>query len=158
MNFNTLIQNLRDGLATDSTIETWCQSEYSKSLTVVVGADKRNLPGASDCPLIHLFPLAKKTGYDDVAKIEHVIGVVVGVHDTTVLSGIEANITEYEGVENLESLRKLVENAFVASVPSAVRVDEVIIAYDSIEDFPFFWSNMQITLVQDLYQGDDPLA
>ena len=151
---NTLKDALRNGIADNAATKTWCQTNYSRDHKVYVGIDLRKPPGEAAYPLVHLFPTAKTVGYAAMQSV-HCFGVACGINDTTILTiPGKANVVEYEGVEHIEEFRKLVETAFVAAIPSGVRAERMEAAYETVDEFPFFFALMTFDLAHDYVQGD----
>jgi len=170
MDMNAIITGLRDGIAVDETIKSWCLAAYSKVHTVWVGIDARDLPPAEAFPIISIYPLARKSGNGQETIIHHV-GISVGVFDETKAVGpyvppggadpddetAPATITEYAGIQNVESLRKLAADAVVAVLEETLHlsVSGLEVTCESIDTFPYFLADMAISADQYLSQGDD---
>lgn len=154
MDIYGLITQMRDGIAGNSDLISWCQSHYGRTHSVFVGTDKRNQPGQDKYPLVGLFPAIKKAGLDET-EVLHEIDVVCGVYQDKTLAGTMSNITEMQGISELETFRKKVETAITGAVPAGVRIQVLDIAYSPIEFFPFFLAGMTVKAVEPLYMGDD---
>ena len=157
MNITTLLDKIRDDAADDAATKTWCQSNYSKDHDVYIGTDTRKPPGASDFPLVHLFPIGKIGGYE-LEEQDHIIGATCGIIDDDKVSGGKSNVVEYEGIRNLEAFRKLVETAIKGAADSfaAMTINVLNIEYETIEYFPAFLATMEFKITGEYYQGEDP--
>lgn len=156
MNINTLIQNERDAIAGDSSIENWCYTNYESYPTLYVGIDLDNPPSEDDYPVIHLYPIAKKVGYE-LTKQNHLLGCTVGLKDTTLSTSTQGNtsVKEYQGIQRIESMRKLVETVIKNNVSSDTFIDVLDIDYAPPECFPLFLADMIFMITQSYYQGTD---
>lgn len=160
MNINTLIDNLVTDIVSGYSINTWTMSNYSKMVNVYSGVDQRKPPDEISYPIIHIFPLSKNVGYSLEEK-RHVIGITCGIYDETStttsvsVSGLgNAVKTVYQGIANIESFRKLVETAAI-SVDCDNMFTDISIDYETIEAFPYFFANMELTFYKDYCQGDN---
>lgn len=156
MNITTLINAMRDAIVGSATVKAWCYTNYDQAHTVYKGVDQRNPPPSTDYPVVTVFPVSKIAGYE-LEREEHVIGVVCGVKDETVTSTTTSAVVlkEYDGVDNLEAFRKLVETAAVGAVSSPQRVEVLFIEYEVIEFFPYLLASMEFKVSDDFYEGDD---
>lgn len=155
MNMNTLLVAIRNAIADDTTTKAWTQTNYTKDHKVYVGTDRRQEPAESAYPLVAIFPAGKEAGYD-AEVYSHDIDIVCGINDgnTRTVAG-KANIVEMTGIENIESFRKLVENAITgASLGGTITMLSII--YEPIEFFPYFLAGMTVRVVSYAAQGDDP--
>lgn len=154
MNVNTLLVNIRNAIHDNSALQTWCTTNYGQNQKVYVGIDTRKPPPSTDYPIVHVFPLSKTVGTGNQA---HVIGVTCGLYDddTRTVAG-KANVVELEGLQNLESFRKLVETALLtASLDNGHWVDAIDITYETIEFFPYFLCAMEVTVRSEIPFGAD---
>ena len=157
MNFNTLIETIRNAIALASTIKTWAEANYGRVHNTYIGTDPRNSPDSSKYPLIAIYPVSKKTGYDSMERI-HDVDIVCGIYDENYTVTGEDNITEYTGIKNIESFRKLIETAVTELTVTELggRIDALNIIYEPLEFFPYFLAGMTFRVIEDLSQGDDP--
>jgi hypothetical protein len=147
---------MRDAVQADATLLAWCQANYSKAHTVYKGMDVRQPPPEAHYPIVHLFPVSKALGYG-LEKQEHVIAITCGVYDADLDSSTSGGVTlyEYDGIDNLEAMRKLVEAAVKAVVPAGGLIEAMRIEYETIEFFPFLLASMELTISDEYYQGQD---
>ena len=155
MDMLTLIETIRDAVHDDSDTQTWCTANYSRNHKVYVGIDMRNPPGDSDCPLVHLFPKAKISGYE-LDDQDHIIAAtpVLSNENTRTVAGKD-NVVEMLGISHMETFRKYVETAVVGATPSGMFINILETEYDPIEFFPFFIAPMEFKFTKTYYQGMD---
>ena len=126
-------------------------------MKVFVGADTREPPGAADCPLVHIFMGAKTAGMD-AENLSHTFGIGVEIYDESFVE-VEGkdNLVEVAGIERVEQLRKLVETAVAAVIPSGTFLTVLEIEYEPVEFFPFFLAGMEITMEVPCFRAWTPL-
>lgn len=151
MNIITHLHNVRDAVADDAAVKAWCQSNYSQDHKVYVGVDTRKPPGADDYPLVHLYPVSKAEGYS-ITRQGIIIGATCGIHDSTMLSTGKANVVEYRGVSYIDELRNLIRAA-ILSVDYGAYDPDINTEFETIDFFPFFLANMEITFSGEYTQG-----
>lgn len=155
MNINTLIVNIRNAIHDNAALQSWCTTNYSRAHKVYVGIDTRKPPIDDQYPIVHLFPLSKTIGGGNQ---NHAIGVTCGLYDDDVrtVTG-KANVVELEGVQNMESFRKLVETALLtAPLDNGHWVDAIDITFETIEFFPYFLCAMEVSIRAELGFDSDP--
>jgi len=157
MDINELTVDFAEAVAQDAAIKAWCQGQYSEDHTVYAGLDIRNPPQDSDCPYVVLYPVRKEFGQHRREKF-HEFEVVGCLHDTTTRShaGI-SNLTEFTGVQNIETFRKLVEDAIAGVDIGNLTLAVIAVDYEIIESFPFFMCGMVIQVWEGVTIGSDPL-
>lgn len=157
MNINTLINNFAETVAQASAIKTWTQANYTADHKVYAGMDTRKPPKKDDCPYVCLYPVQKHVGQHSREKHQE-IEVVCCIHDTTTRAhaGI-TNLTEYTGVQNIESFRKLVETAIAGVDIGNATLSVIAVDYEMIETFPFFMCGMVLDVWEGVCIGSDPL-
>jgi len=158
MDILTLYNAIRDGIADDAATKLWCQINYDRDHKVFAGIDDRNPPQETDCPYAYLFMDSKSIGYRLEQK-GHSIGVITEIYKegTTAVSG-KTNIILLTGILHNETFRKYVETAVIAAVTAqlnAYAVEQIDIAYEDSEPYPFFRSYMGFSINEDYYQGDN---
>ena len=161
MDINNIIDISVTALIADASILNWCNTNYSNPHTIYQGIDLRNPPPATDYPVIHIFPMTKNVGYA-LKKKSHVIAIVCGINDDTITTATDTNeVThkKYDGIENIEDFRYLVETAITAELESntdtpELIIDSVQIQYETIDSFPFFLAITVFELNKDYSQGD----
>lgn len=157
MNINTLTIDFAEAVAQDTDLRTWCQIHYSSDQSVYAAMDMRDPPQDSDCPYVVLYPVRKEFGQHRREKI-HEIEVVGCLHDTSTRShaGV-SNLTEYTGVQNIETFRKLIEDAIAGVDIGNMTLSVIAVDYEMIESFPFFMCGMVIQVWEGVCIGGDPL-
>jgi hypothetical protein len=89
-----------------------------------------------------------------------VVGITCGVYKDSVTTTAYANGTlwEYDGIDDLEAFRKLVETAVAAVVPDGSWIDGLNIEYETIEFFPFLLASMEFSVMTPYHAGEDVFA
>lgn len=153
----SLIDVLITAISGDNTLINWCNTNYSTPPTIYKGIDLRQPPNEDEYPILHIFPSRKNVGYDLAEKV-HAIGLVTGLVNTTInttTTGDSVVIKEYQGIDDTESFRKLIEDVIVDNVPTDSWVDSLDISYEIIEAFPFFLSFNLFEITEKYCQGDN---
>jgi hypothetical protein len=143
---NDLIGGIADALAGDAAIAAWADGEYGRPCAVFENIDLRSPPDEEDCPLVIVHPASKEAGLRD--KRSHGISVTVLVFDDHRVAEA-SGVIRYTGPRQAEALRLLALTAILGSIPSGCRIDSVAVEYDTIEQFPFCWIDMVLTVVQE---------
>lgn len=166
MNIDTLLDNIVTVVVASVAVNTWTMANFTKMVTVFKGIDRNNEPLHASYPIVYVHPLSKDTGYDR-DKIVHMIGVTTGIYkdssSTTnvTVAGFQGTATKtvYAGVALLEAFRKLVETAVkTVSTDTAIFIDSLEIAYDTVQNYPFFVAHMVFEFSKSICQGDDIFA
>ena len=159
MNMTTLINLFRDAIKDNVTIGNWCTANYAKKQTLYKGVDQRNPPAETLYPIVHLYPVSKRVGYD-LDQQMHVVGITCGIYDDGHTTTVYANGTlwEYDGIDDLEAFRKLVETAVAAVIPAGSWIDGLNIEYETIEFFPFLLASMEFSVMTPYHAGEDVFA
>lgn len=162
MDINELKDICINAVIADSSTLNWCNSNYSNPHTVYEGIDLNNPPPATDYPCINIFPMTKTGGYGQIQKT-HIIAMVCGIYDETLTTTTDTNgVThkKYDGIENIEDFRYLIETAIVTEIESntssnLVFIENVTVEYENIEAFPFFLSYSFFEFNEKYSQGDE---
>ncbi len=154
MNINTLTGIIKTAIADSAAITTWCTTNYSQDITIYVNLDLTDPPKESNCPYVVIYPLGKQVG-EMMSPKRHNYEVIACIYDAT--STTTGNVTEYAGVTNIESLRKLIETAITAADMATAWVAEIDIEYETIENFPFILAAMGIGVIESVQIGGDYL-
>ena len=166
MNIDTLLDNIVTDVVANVAVNTWTLANFTKMVNVFKGIDHDNEPLQASYPIVYVHPLSKDTGYDR-DKIVHMIGVTAGIYkdsSTTTnvaVAGFEGTAikTVYAGVALLEVFRKLVETAVKgAGTDAGMFIDGLEIAYDTVQNYPFFVAHMVFEFSKNICQGDDVFA
>jgi hypothetical protein len=154
MNITTLLNAIRDAVAADTALADWADQTYGvSSVTVRKGVNLQDPPTVANCPMVVLYPLSKTVGQRRAQK-EHVIHVECCVHDDG--ATVTGNVTEYDGLDRLEALRKQVEDIIAAVDIGNLEIASIDIEYEAIEFFPFISAVMAITMTETNTLGCDP--
>lgn len=156
MNINTIISDMAQDLALNAGLLAWSKVTYGQDHKVYINIDRRNPPGEDDCPYVVIYPITKNVGSAESAK-KHGLEMVCCIHDDASRTHAETNVTEYEGVQNIETFRKKVEGILDDTDLGDAFIETVDIEYDTIEMFPFMMAGMVVSIHEDWSFGDDPL-
>lgn len=156
MNITTLINDFRDALQNNDTLTGWALVNYGHVYSIFKGVDVRNPPGQELYPVIHLYPISKRMGHEEMAA-SHIVGITCGVYDSgqSQVDGALGNSREYDGIDLLEAFRKLVETALLAAIPVSLTIDSLNVEYETIEFYPFLLCSMEMKLSQAYLLGCD---
>lgn len=158
MDINALQKLFIETIAVDADVIAWCQENYGKKHSVHSSFDSRNLPGQDDCPMVVVYPLRKYTG-EGVTTRHHEIQVVVHVYNTGTRSHPSIdNIVDYDGNDNVEIFRKLVETVIAGIDIGNALIMELSADYDIIQYFPLFSIGMVTDIVEEYTLGTDAFA
>jgi len=158
MDINDLIDDFSVGIAQDADVLEWSNQNFGKDLKVFVNFDQENPPGADDCPLAAVIPESKRFG-QTIRDPEHIVNVIACVRNNASRQHPSVgNITEYQGVSQIEDLRKLIETALVGLSDLGNATLDFEVEYDTITDFPFMWCYMAVIVKLPITMGADPLA
>jgi len=151
---NTLMSNIAESISNSSDISAWAAIEYDRKIIVFENCDPRNDPGESDCPMVILYPVQKSSGLAPGVK-SHIIGISCVVFDNAKPESI-GEVISFSGGTNVETLREFVLAEILDTIPSDLHVAEVVVEYDTIDQFPYVSAHMQLTLTQEKLIGSDP--
>ena len=156
MNINTILAALADDIAKNAGLKTWANTNYSQNHKVFINIDRRNPPGESDCPYVVLYPISKNVGSGEGVK-RHGFEIICCINDDSSRTHAEANVTEYAGVQDIETFRKMVETIIDGTDLGGAFMETVDIEYETIEMFPFMMAGMVVSVREDWSFSDDPL-
>lgn len=137
-------------------IINWCNTNYNGPPTIYKGIDIREPPPDTSYPIIHLFPISREKGYN-ISERNYLLGIVLGLCDTTLnttTTGDDVIIKEYQGIDNIEDFRALVETCIVDAMPVNDWIDSINITYNTIDAFPFFLCSNFYTITNAYLQGN----
>jgi len=154
MNINTLTAALKTAIADDAAITSWCTTNYSQDITIYINLDLTDPPQETNCPYVVIYPIGKQVGEMTSPK-RHNFELIACIYDAT--STTTDNVVEYAGVENIESLRKLIETAVIGATMGTAWVAEIIVEYETVENFPFIMAAMSIGILENVMIGGDYL-
>lgn len=155
MDINTILDDWATRLANDTDIETWCQTNYGFSVSILVGLNLEDPPRKDECPCIVLVPGKKRTG--KAVDIESLIaGVALAVYDEAKTTS--GKITKYSGIQKVEEFRQLVLTVIAQSLMDGGFIAEVETEYEPVELFPFFWTDMVLEIMRPYQPREDRIT
>ena len=144
VSFNT---TLRAAITNYAPINVWAQAEYSKNHDFLSRADKKYAPEEGDCPVCALTPASRNVGQES-REVRCSFALDLLVYDSS-----------SKGFENVETYRKLIEDAVVAAIAGTnVSLVGVDVSYELDEDFPFLWCGTMMNFKETAYIGKNPLS
>jgi len=142
----SILEKIRDTIALDAAIESFCQSNFSKSITVFLGKDTKDLPSpdSGDYPIALIHGVSRAFKGEKDSQIIYEVSIGAGITSETITIG--AKTKTYNGFLFAENLRELIEASLLtANFPGAVGVTG-----DSIQEqlFPVFvsFTNLEIIM------------
>ena len=115
-----LLEKLRDTIAQNQELQSYCQATFSKNATVFLGIDEEEPPQQSELPSIILFGIDREKGASN--RILYSIAVNIAIVDES--EAILGQDTKtLEGVSKIENMLEFVENAVFANQPNLGKVD-----------------------------------
>ena len=155
------VEIFEDALVDDSALRTWCNTNYSRKQTVYSGLDRRMPPGEPNTPYVSVSGLTEQSGYNMRANT-FLLDIRCVINDTSITTATDTNGVvhkKYDGMQNVEDMRKLTETAIVNILDtdddlSGSLIGEVEIGYKTIGYFPFFYSNSVFAIDYTYSQGD----
>ncbi len=151
---NNTIETIGDEIAVDSAVTAWCRSEYGSGHTVYENCDSRQRPPKGACPLVIVGPLTRAGGLSRKVK-DHGIGIACVVHDERKTTST-AGVVRFVGGRNVEAFRGLVLDCVTGLSLPGLKLSEVEVSYDTIEQFPFVSANMSLVFTQTWTSGSSP--
>jgi len=147
MNIFTLCENIKTVLLADSALATWLTNNYSATLNVYVGRDNRDPLGEGKCPYAFMHPEGRVFG-DGVDEKEHVISLRLGITNDN--STTAATYIKLDGLEDIVDMTALVIDAMRSNL-STIGLDwmgPVKTKYESVDHFPHFFVDIEITFIE----------
>lgn len=129
-------------LANSTAVETFCQTNYTKSLLIFKSLDQYKLPKESDAPYVVLLKDDMDAG-EAVNTWKYQLGFEIGINDTTETSSTVGNSTviEIEGEKRVEELTNIIYDEIRQNIPCNANVDEMRMVLDDTQ-FPLYISIM----------------
>ncbi len=158
MDINTLIDTAAVALAEDSQLQDWADTNYERPVTVFVNIDERDPPGEDQMPCVVIVPAEKTVGYGRSEKSHRII-VVAWLIDETRQELAEGRIVKFAGAARIETMRKRIENV-IADLDlgdADPLLEQILIEYDTVTQFPLFEAAMTITLTESVTLGSNYL-
>jgi hypothetical protein len=158
----TILNTIRDGIAGDSAIDTWCRATYGQGHKVFVGIDPNSPPadpdldetgkaiaGTGQYPCIALSIGGKTEGVEQL-NIPHRFRSTLGLYDDSRPGDTDTNILQYAGATRIEEFRALVDAALVKAVATLENHDitEAEMDFSPVTLFPWFLCDMDFTVVE----------
>lgn len=101
----TLAHYLRD----NSNVKDFCQSQFSKELTIYVGELlRKSIPTSDNAPYVVICELAKTEGTNDIVSYSTNLFVGVAVEANTIVEE-STNVKMYDGVDVLANFMNLLQ-------------------------------------------------
>ena len=143
MSFSTtsILEALRDLIAADTDLLSWCQSTYSSNPVVYLGVDEDSPAAESEYPVIGIVSISRK-GSLAANTVTWEVDIGCGVIQSTITtSGIKKT---YEGLAESSYLMELIERAIIKS--KQFRIVDFEGVSGAIVDYPAFVAYSTVTL------------
>jgi hypothetical protein len=135
-------------LATDSTLQGWCQSWYGKDIEVFIDQDVSNPPGQDDCPSIQFHSPGKSV--DEFKKgVTYSYLLLIGVEDTEDETRAESNVNQFKGTARLTAIIERAIAVIREAKPNSNFVLSAEYETDTISLFPVHFAEVLITFIED---------
>ena len=154
MQIYDLLKDSADAIAEDTTIQSWCQSIFGNTHTVIIDEDIRN-PG-NDAPAVRLHSPYKRAN-QEVREIDHGFYAYIMVNASEDALGPHINIDQFQATQHLMTFITYIISAINTAKP-AVAVMEYDLETDTITNFPFFEADLALSFMQPLTIGQNPLT
>jgi hypothetical protein len=154
VNTNSIIDAATTAVAAQADIEAWSQEQYGMSYNVFENIDLRDPPDPDECPAIVVRPLTKAGGMNRPVKTTD-IGVDCLVFDER-KNQTASGVIQFLGSRMVEELRKMIFAKIQAAIPSDLHIVDLEVDYDTVEQFPYCWCGMAITIEQEQLIGVNP--
>jgi len=158
VNINTVTDAIAQAIAVDATLSAWCVSTYGRVATVYINFDRRDAPGEENCPFVSLRPTSYTSGRgvdSEACGIE----IVSCVYDDEARTWVADNVSQGQGVYNLEQMNQYVISAVGgASLPANAVVEDFNLEYETVDLFPFILAGGLYNIRAPLTIGYDPMA
>ena len=139
-----LTGNIVTALADNSTLATWCSTNYGKEHTVQLGIDLDRLPDQGSYPIIMVAQVTAREGRAlDMESAEYVVTCGIVDDSDPVTSG---RTLIFDQVDDLEDFRRLALTAIESADLAGGFIAEVEVENDPVELFPIFSTNMIIKI------------
>lgn len=106
----SLYTDIQDAIEADTSIQTYCSTEFSKPCKVFVGQDNHSPPSEADTPCVVITGKSLNNRDDRFDNVRVAIGVTVTNTSAPVVTGNKVN---YTGFEQADALGLLVKNAIL---------------------------------------------
>ncbi|MBI9092196.1 MAG: hypothetical protein JEZ12_23535 [Desulfobacterium sp.] len=154
MNINELIETITNAVADQEELNAWSTIEYDRGYRVFENIDMRNPPEEEDCPLVVVRPSEKSGGMSRSVK-SFTLAVDCLVFDDGIPEEING-VIRFKGGRLVEEFRTMVFSHILAAIPSDCHIADIEVQYDTVEQFPYIWCGMGITIEQGQIIGVNP--
>ncbi len=155
MNINELIETITVAVADQEDITSWSANEYGGGYRVFENIDMRNPPSEEYCPAVVVRPSEKSGGPDLPAK-SFTLAVGCLVYDDEVPEEING-VIRFKGGRLVEEFRGMVFGKIEKELnPTNLEIVELSVVYDTVEQFPYMFCDMEITIEQKQLIGVNP--
>lgn len=144
-----------EAIASSSAIKSWANTKYGRDHKVFSAVNSRNMPGEDACPYVTLAAFGESVSQRRREQ-EYSFAFVGFVNDDTIATTSYANLVKYNGEDNIEDFRKLIETEIKGTLVNEQM--DVDTDTDVNEDFPFIRFEMIVTITAPVLIGADPLA
>lgn len=134
-----LLDTAVDIILNDTTISSFCTTEYGQDLFIFSGLDLQNQPGETDAPYVVIFREDENLG-EAVGTWRYRLGFEVAVNDDR-NSNPDPRILKQLGEEKVEQLAHLIYDALREGMPCNANVDDMDLVVDST-GYPLFTAAM----------------
>jgi len=150
VNADTLIETVRDAVATDDDLSAWCTAQFGALPTVYVDVDEASPPDEGDYPLIALHSHVRSGGTSKNAmvwELDFGCGVFNATRSDTETAG-GVTVRTYTGMLQAARLAELVERAAIGALAGVIRNATFSSQCGQISEYPFFAAFTTLTAEQ----------
>jgi len=120
----------RDLVKNDTDIETFCQTNFGKSITIFTGL-QRQFPSDEDSPFVAFLP-DMKSGGCEAESFSWSFSCVIGLLNDN-YSDLGNGAIEWEGLYLIDNLSELISESF-KNLPSDYNISADIVNFDMIDN------------------------
>ena len=131
--FTQVIEKYRNLILNTSSINTWCNANYSKNLSVFVGYNMEDSPKVSDAPFCVIVPITYERGNSN-DEYRFTLEFNIGVYNRTYSNFNGNGALEWKGLYHADALTELIIGALESDISNA-SVD--IVGYN-LEDLSIY--------------------
>lgn len=110
MTTRELIERCGQALAADAVLNAWCQTEFGKTLTILLDIDDAEPPGEDDYPHVAFLGVDQTRGLGE-REVTWTLSMVVGVWNKAI--EVSGAVKTRKGFLQAEQLRESVEDALI---------------------------------------------
>lgn len=103
--------DIATSMAADSSIQTWCRTNFNKYLTIRVGQDAEHAPSTDLCPMVIIVPGARGVDNSEQLKTRS-IRFGISIIDASAVTSTTINnsaVYQYPGLAKLDAITDLIE-------------------------------------------------